>query len=238
MANLPRPFRHVCTLVILGAAVAFASPAFSQAALPSDPPADTRPLSPAQIALFETPHLRNVSQSGTLGYQVVREGAAGFTDTVAMHVRQVNPDGTKDLSFDFLTGPRRVAYPELDQFRGNPILMLMLERDVLEMKQTLGLSATYFRNRIRESFVEHATVAEGTFTLGGRAMPARLLTVRPFAGEARLERLPSVQQKTYVFVLADGVPGMIAEMRIAMPANPAMQVPAFAERITFQGVAP
>ena len=227
-------------IAVLGAAIAVVPPppAFAQAVMPSDPPPDHRPLSPAQIALFETPHLQNIREGATLDYQVVREGPSGFTDKVAMHVRRVHPDGTKDLSFDFLTGPRRVAYPEIGQFRGNPLLMLVLERDVQEMKQTLGLSATYFRNRVREAFVEHATLVDGEFALDGKTMPARLLTVRPFADETRLERLPSVQQKTYVFVLADGVPGMIAEMRIEMPANPAMQLPAYAERITFQGMEP
>ena len=143
--------------------------------------ADQRPLSPAQIALFETPHLQNVGQAETLRYQFVRQGPDGFTDNVALHVRQIHPDGTKDLSFDFLTGERRVPYPELDDFRGNPLLMVLLDRDVLEMKQTLGLSATYFRNHIREAFVDHATDDATSFMLDGQRVPAQVVTVKPFA---------------------------------------------------------
>lgn len=225
-------------IAILGATIAYAAPAFAADTVSINEPSDQRPLSPGQVALFETPHLQNVRQPGTLEYKVVREGPAGFTDTVAMHVRRINPDGTKDLTFDFLTGPRRVAYPELDKFRGNPVPMLMLERDVMQMKDQLGVSAAYFRNRIREAFVDHATIAEGEFAFGGMPVPARLLTVRPFAEDARLQRLPTVQHKTYVFVLADAVPGVIAEMRIEMPGDAATQTPAFAERITFQGAGP
>ncbi len=218
--------------------VACATPASADEAAPVDPPEDQRPLSPAQVALFETPHLQNVSQIETLDYKIVRDGPGGFTDKVALHVRGLRPDGAKDLSFDFLTGERRVAYPELDNFRGNPLLMLVLERDVLEMKATLGVSATYFRNEIRQSFVDRATIVDGEFVLDGKAIPVKLLSVHPFEHDSRLERLPSVQSKSYLFALSDQVPGTIAEIRIEMPANDQQKIPAVGERITFQGVAP
>ena len=207
----------------------------ARAQAPAD---DLRPLSPAQVALFETPHLRNVDHPETLEYGFTREGPGGFTDTVALHVRQVNPDGTKSLAFDYLTGERRVRFPELDNFRGNPLLMLTLERDVNEMKEALGLSTSYFRNKIREAFVTGATIADGTFDLGGAAVPARVITVQPFAGEARLERIPSLQAKLYTFVLADAVPGTLAEIRIDTPADAKVDTPAFRQRTVFTGVEP
>ena len=202
------------------------------------PAEDTRPLSPAQVALFETPHLRNIDGVRTLGYGFVRDGAAGFTDKVTVHIRRVNPDGTKNLAFDYLTGDRQVKLPELDNFRGNPLLMLTLERDALEMKDLVGLSTTYFRNKIRESFVTGAAITGATFDLDGTAVPAREITVRPFVGDGRLGRIPSLQAKSYTFVLAEAVPGMIAEIRIAVPADAAMDAPAFSQRTTFTGVEP
>ena len=199
---------------------------------------DARPLSPAQLLLFETPHMQNVGQPGTLVYAYARDGAAGFADTVALHIRRVNPDGTKDVVFDYLTGPRRVAFPELDRFRGNPLLMMTLERDVAEMKDQLGLSTSYFRNKIREGFVTAAAVAPGTFMLDGKEVPAQVVTMRPFLREERLERISQVQAKTYTFTLSDAVPGGIAEIRIAMPPDAGMAAPAFEQRTTFQGVQP
>jgi len=203
------------------------------------PPAeDTRPLSPAQVALFETPHLRNVDRAETLDYGIVREGGADFRDKVALHIRRVNPDGSKNLAFDYLTGERQVKFPELDNFRGNPLLMLTLERDVAEMKEHVGLSTSYFRNKIREAFVTSAVIADASFDLAGMAVPAQEITVRPFEGDRRLERIPSLQAKTYVFVLADAVPGTIAEIRIGTPPDTAMNVPAMTQRTTFTGVEP
>lgn len=201
-------------------------------------PDDTRPLSAAQIALFETPHLRNVDHALTLAYGFVRDGEAGFSDRVAVHIRRVNADGTKDLAFDYLTGDRQVRFPELDRFRGNPLLMLTLERDASEMKDKVGLSTSYFRNRIREAFVTGASLTDATFPFAGQAVPAREITVRPFETDRRLERIPSLQAKSYTFVLADAVPGTIAEIRIAIPADPAMAAPAFHQRTVFLGVKP
>lgn len=207
----------------------------ARAQAPSD---DLRPLSPAQVALFETPHLRNVDHPETLDYGFTREGPAGFTDKVALHVRQVNPDGTKSVAFDYLTGERRVSFPELDNFHGNPLLMLTLERDVGEMKEAVGLSTSYFRNKIREAFVTRAAITEATFDLSGAVVPARVITVQPFAGEQRLERIPSLQAKRYTFVLADAVPGMFAEIRIDTPADAKMDAPAISQRTVFTGVEP
>ncbi len=202
----------------------------------STPAQGERPLSPAQVELFETPHLHNVKQGETLDYAFVREGPNPFTDRVTMHVNQVNPDGTKDLSFDFLGGDRHMAYPELDNFRGNPLVMLVLERDVREMKQTLGVSAAYFRNRIRQALMDRATVSDTQVTLDGKTMPAKLVTVQPFTDDSRLGRLPTVQKKTYAFVLSEDVPGMLAKVRTTMPGDKASQIPEAGETMTFEGV--
>ncbi len=236
MATLSLQTSSFHTMRLLGAgAMVLASlcgPARADEALRED----TRPLSPAQLALFETPHLRNVEHPETLDYGFVREGPAGFTDRVAVHVRRVNPDGTKNLTFDYLTGEHQVKFPELDNFRGNPLLMLTLERDVDEMKEHVGLSTTYFRNKIREAFVTGAEVKEATFDLAGTAVPAREITVHPFEHDQRLERIPSLQAKAYTFVLADAVPGTLAQIRIGTPADTAMDAPAMTQLITFTGV--
>jgi hypothetical protein len=228
-------FARACCLAVL---LAYLIPAVRAEDPSPEGPVDNRPLSPAQIALFETPHLQNVTQPETLRYEYTREGPAGFSDKVAMHVRHVNADGSKDLAFDYLTGTHRVPFPELDHFRGNPVLMIALENDVNEMKSAIGISAIYLRNRIRESFVDAATIAAATTSLDGRTVSARRITVEPFARETRFERIPSLQAKTYSFVLSDEVPGMIAEIAIQTPDDTAMKAPAMSEHITFDGVEP
>ena len=199
---------------------------------------DSRPLSPAQRALFMTPHLKNVSQPETLQYEFTRTGKGGFDDTVLEHIKAIHPDGTKLVSFDYLSGDHRKPFPEIDDFAGNPLLMLFLETDVQNMRDTLRVSATYFRNHVREAMVDHATCKDVTYAYDGKALPAVEVTVQPFADDERLEHLPSVQAKTYRFVISDSVPGGIAEMQTSMPADPQRDIIASGEKLTFAKVAP
>src|SRR4051794_3493907 len=111
-------FRTTRSLLRLVFALGVALPIFVPRALSAQtatsaasPDEDRRPLSPAQIALFETPHLRNVARPETLRYTYRRVAPSGFTDAIAVHVNAINSDGTKNLTFDYLTGARRVAFP-------------------------------------------------------------------------------------------------------------------------------
>lgn len=208
----------------------------TSAQTPPPSPNSQNSLSQAQIVLFDTPHLSNVSHPETLRYDYRRLGPGSFQDTVSVHITKVNSDGSKDLTFDFLTGDRRVSFPEMDQFHGNPLFMLMLERDVAMMHEALGVSAGFLRNVVRRGFLD-AAVTNGNWTLpDGTTVPARIVTMQPFAGNERFQRLVSLQQKTYRFVLAKQVPGMIAEVDIATPADPNLNAPALEDKATFTGV--
>jgi hypothetical protein len=222
-----------CTkTALLGAALALLGSAAASAA-----DAD-KPLSPAQTALFETPHLKAIDHPETLEYQFQRAGIDPFTDTVTVHIDKIHPDGTKYVSFDFLSGEHHVFYPAVDNFRGNPLLMLFLEHDVQEMKQQIGVAAAYFRDHVRDAFIDHATIADSTVEIDGKTLPARRITLKPFADDPRFEKLPAVQGKTYSFVLSDQVPGQLQTLEVDIPADPESKAPAWSERITYAGEKP
>lgn len=195
-------------------------------------------LSQAQELLFNTPHLANVTRPETLRYAYVQIGPDAFTDKVKLHVNKIDSDGAKDLSFDYLTGPHHAFFPEIDGFHGNPLVMLVLEQDVVDMSKALGLSQAALRNQIRASFLQGAKVAPGTVTIDGKSEPATVVTVQPFAGLERLQRIASLQAKTYAFTLSNSVPGMLDEITIHTPADPALQAPALTKTLTFQSVEP
>lgn len=195
-------------------------------------------MSAAQTALFDTPHLANVLKPETLRYAYRRIGPGSFNDMVSVRVKKVNSDGSKDVTFDFLTGPHHVFFPELDDFHGNPLLMLALEHDVTMMHDAIGLSTAYLRNRIREAFRD-APVTSGTTSLpDGKTTSATIITLEPFLHDERLARIGSLQHKTYRFVLAGAIPGMIAEIDIDTPQDSALHAPALSDQITFVGVEP
>jgi hypothetical protein len=208
------------------------------AVLPAAGDPDARPLSPAQIALFETPHLKNVERPEILEYRFQRDGAGGFTDRIAERIEKIHPDGTKYVGFDFLTGERHVFFPAVDNFHGNPLLMLFLEHDVREMRDAIGVTATYFRNRIREAFSDRARVADTEVTVDGKSVPARRITLQPFVDDPRFAGVPQIKNKTYTFVVADQIPGMLAELSAEEPADQQTGAAALSERITFAGEKP
>ena len=221
-----------------------APPVAAPAAVPdpaagaAEPAADPRPLSSAQTALFETPHLKAIGHPETLAYRFERTGPDPLVDKVAIHIVTVYPDSTKLVTFDFLTGAHHHPYPSIDHFSGNPLLMVFLEHDVTEMRDQIGIAAAYFRNRVREAFIDQATVTTISYKFGDRTVPAQLITLKPFAHVERLEKLPAIQQNEYRFVLSDAVPGQLAELATTIPADPASGGPVVTETLSFTGEAP
>jgi len=184
--------------------------------------ADEAPLSPAQLALFESEHLAGVRQPARLEYAFRHAGPDGgepFEDRVDVDVRP-RGDGAKDVWTDFLSGERHAPFPPMLGFRGNPVVMFYLEHDVGEMHRRTGGTATFFRNRIRQAFVDRAEIRDIEVSLDGKTMPAREITLRPFAGAAHLAPFPGLADKLYRFVLADGIPGSVYLLGAEVPGAP------------------
>lgn len=229
-------------------ALLLASPLVARAQSGAAPPPDAKsgpstsadtaakPLSAAQIALFETPHLQNVDHPETLIYRFVRQGPDGFADQIGEAIKLIHPDGGKYVMFNFLTGAHHVYYPALDGFHGNPLVMVFLEHDVDEMRDETGIAASYYRNRIRDAFIDKASVAPVSVTVDGRSVAAQEITLRPFVDNERLTHLPQIQGKTYRFVLSTETPGGIVEVASQEAAAPASAAPPLSETVTFDKV--
>jgi len=203
---------------------------------------DTRPLSPAQIALFESDHLGSIRRAERLEYRFAREAAAAnaddacsYTDRVDIDVRP-RADGGKDVWTDFLSDERHVPFPPLMDFHGNPVVMFFLERDVGEMHRLTGGTATYFRNRIRQAFVDQAQVTAIELQRDGKAVPATEITLTPFAQDQHVAVFPGLAEKRYRFVLSESVPGRIVEIRSEAPSKTGQF--STTETMTFVGEAP
>ena len=126
--------RKFCLAALLGAFWAVAAPLATWAA---------EDYSAAQTALFGTPHLQNVTRPLSLRYEFRQSGTQGegFTDLVEATVTEVRPDGKKNVEFQFLTGERERRFGPINGFRGNPVIMLFLQRDVEELSKRAGVSA-------------------------------------------------------------------------------------------------
>ena len=103
--------------------------------------ADQRPLSAAQIALFESDHLAEIKSPVTLDYSFRHAGSDTYDDSVALVVSEVHDDGSKDVSVQFLTGEHQIEFSPATRFHGNPLIMYFLEWDVRGMHKVTGGSA-------------------------------------------------------------------------------------------------
>jgi len=193
-------------------------------------------LSPAQLALFEAPHLASLRPPLRLDYDFRREeaGADPVADTIRLEVRAAEgQEGKRDVSAEFLTGPRAIRYPPARGFGGNPLLIFALDRDTRELSAATGGSAQWFRNRFRRALAEAADLRQAEIEHEGRRAPATVIALKPYAGEPRVGRYG---ERRYAFTLSDAVPGSIHTIRTELSA--AADRGAVVESITFAGTAP
>lgn len=216
--------------LLIGAALALG--VAGQATAAEDPP----PLSPAQIALFESDHLKSITKPVRLDYAFEHRGGAGdFTDKVSETIRAVHEDGGKDVAVEFLSGEHQTNFPQVNGFHGNPVLMYFLEHDVVELRQATGGAATYFRNRIRRAFLD-AQMHPTEVTVDGKTQAATEIVITPFRNDAQIARFPGVADKSYRFVLCDAVPGTIYQISTSVPkATAPTDGAAFGESMTYSG---
>jgi hypothetical protein len=218
-------------------ALALAAPLLGGAA-DADPGAARASLSPAQRALFETPHLALVQPPLRLDYDFRREeaGKEPVADTIRLAVRAAaaaGQDGKRDVVPEFLTGPRAIHYPPARGFGGNPLLLFALDRDTRELSAATGGSALWFRNRFRQALTTAADLRPAEVEHDGRRFPATVITLAPYTGEPRVGRFG---ERRYVFALAEALPGWFHTIRTELPASG--EAGAVVESITFAGTAP
>lgn len=217
----------------LGVFLLAASLAFPATAEVSPPPD-----SPAQAALFDSDHLKNIPAPVRLDYSFVRRGdpSRTYDDHVTAEIRTLHENGGKDVWVAFLSGERQMPTPPVSGFHGNPLLMYFLEHDVIEMRQETGRPAAYFRNRIRRAFFDGAQTSPVSIDLAGKTLPATEIDITPFGNDPSLADLPAVAGKSYRFLLCDDVPGTLYQISSTMP--PAGQSAGVEEVMTYSGETP
>jgi hypothetical protein len=216
---------------IAGLAAAVALTAGAGAVAAADPP-----LSPAQIALFESDHLKDIHRPVVLDYSFHHHGGADgdYDDKVSAKIREIHQDGSKDVWIDFLSGARRLDLPPAMGFKGNPLLVFFLEHDASEMRAATGGSVQYFRNRISEAFAVGTALHPVEVKEGGATLKAVEIDVAPFRHDPHLERFPALAGKTYHFILSDAVPGSLYEISTTLAAS-GDTTGAFEEKLTYAG---
>jgi hypothetical protein len=140
-------------------------------------------------------------------------------------------DGKPAATLQFLTGPRQVAAPPVDNPEGNPVLLGFLEHDIAEMQRLTGGSRNYFRKRIRLALAESAEVRPRRFTYAGKPVDGREIVIRPYQNDPMHARFEQYVGKRYTFVVSPQVPGGVYQVHTEA-AGPAGQPPLVDETLT------
>jgi len=178
-------------------------------------------LNQAQVLIFMGNHLHNVSAGQTITYSFTSRAKdqKEIKDNVRMKVTGIAEDGGRDLEFEFLSDERRLPFPSARGYKGNPITIQFLERDVRDMALAAGGSSSYFRNRVRNAFV-NPQIRDIQVPYQDASVSATEVIVTPFAQDPRAgEELTEIHNKNYRFIFSADIPGGLYMIHTTVPGE-------------------
>ena len=174
-------------------------------------------LTPAQKLIYDRPHLSNTAAGQSIRYRYAsRMGTAEVVvDRVLLTITKILPDDRRDVAVDFLSAERRMALPDFPGYRGNPVIIVMLEHIAQGFGRATGGGVLYFRNRIRDAMAR-AGVAVEPLSLAYReaTIDATRVAFSPFSDDPRLEARPDIIAARFSIILSDGVPGGVVGVAV------------------------
>jgi len=119
-------------------------------------------LSEAQSLVYETAHLSQTSLGQKITYDYTASfGQETMSDVASINIDAVGDGNKRDVAVNFLSEERRLTLPDFTDWRGNPIVLAMLEHVSQAMGEETGGGALYFRNRIRSAMADEAIEGRG-----------------------------------------------------------------------------
>ena len=188
-----------------------------------------------QELVFEAHLLADLGEPQTLHYSYERRGSMLseiLPSQVSMEVREVGRDGRKLVHLDMFEGQDRRRLGPIRAQSQNPLIIVFLQRDVMQMGDQTGGSPEYFRNRIREAFLEPAQVEPFEIDVDGAVLPAVRVTITPFANDPEIARFAEFRHKRYEFTVAEALPGGLYEIAALTPKGDTEEM-LLEERITY-----
>ena len=167
-------------------------------------------LTTAQNLVYDTPHLSNTVVGQQIKYlyhsQIATEEI--IEDRVPLSIKKAHNDDKRDVTLDFLSAERRMPFPDFTGFRGNPVIIAMLEHIAQSFGRETGGGVLYFRNRIRDALAKESTKIEPiTANYNGNTINATRVFFSPFAGDPYLAERPEYTSAILSITLSDKVPG-------------------------------
>ncbi|MDF2997425.1 MAG: hypothetical protein K0R27_3062 [Xanthobacteraceae bacterium] len=171
---------------------------------------------------FDKPYLASVAPGSKITYAYKHvttrtELGESFDEKLEMSV-DAAPQGASGrvADVDIWRGDKHGEAGPFPTESGNPISLVLLERDVREMAALSKGSPFYIRNRVRDA-LGNGTVEETRFDYQGKQVAGWKMTMTPFAADPNKDKLAELVGRRYVFLFSDEVPGGLYEVRVVTP---------------------
>lgn len=167
-------------------------------------------LNAVQTLVYDRPHLANLKTGDTLAYRYeARRGESNsVTDEATLSVAAETDAERRDVELEFLSEERALSLPTFDGYRGNPVIIAMLEHVAQTLSAETGGGALYFRNRIRDGMAHaDALVVEESGLYIDEEVAVSSVQFTPFRGDAFLGNRPGYGDASFEIRFSDAVPG-------------------------------
>jgi len=174
-------------------------------------------LTDAQALVYDTAHLSNTNSGQTITYQYKGESDESdpVADKVILSITEAHENDKRDVQVTFLSEDRNLPLPDFEGYRGNPVIIAMLEYVSRAMGSETGGGALYFRNRIRDALADKALkIHDKKVKVSGTDMSVLELQFSPFKDDAYLGSQPRYADSVFTIALSDEVPGGVVSINV------------------------
>jgi len=174
-------------------------------------------LTPAQSLVYGTAHLSNTVAGQEINYRYKSRTAAGdvVDDRAILSIVNSHDEDKRDVALNFLTGEQHLPLPDFTDFRGNPVIIAMLEHIAQRFGRETGGGVLYFRNRIRDALANKNNRIEPVeIAYHDNTIEALRLVFSPFTGDVYLAERPEYTSAVFSITVSDGVPGGVVSVAV------------------------
>jgi len=171
-------------------------------------------LTEAQTLIYDTPHLVGTTAGQTINYTYSSDvaDAEKISDAVKLTVTREYDDERRDLSLTFLNGERNLAFPDFTAFRGNPVIIAMLEHIAQDLAERTGGGTLYFRNRIRDGLAGDVKVTTEANTDSENT--STTVSFKPFVDDPHIGGDAQYANAEFSIELSEKVPGTVIAVEV------------------------
>lgn len=167
--------------------------------------------------LFERKHLDGLEKGTELAYRFERTvsdpalSGEQFTDDIRIGVNNVS-DAGREVAVQIFTGERARDLQTVPDLTGNPLLILFLDRSVVNMSLLTGAQGPYLKGAFRAALREKAKIEPAKVDYAGTAVDGYKITVVPYADDPNKAKLKGYEGSRFSFLVSEAVPGHFVEL--------------------------